>query len=479
MNLPAAFLSSIERLLGPVEAGRLAEALAGTPSTAIRLNARKLTVDAPYERVPWCASGRYLPRRIPFTFDPLFHAGAYYVQEAASMFVEQAVGRYAGEEAVAALDLCAAPGGKSTLLSGCLPRGSLLVANEVIRGRAQVLVENMVKWGDPSVVVTNNDPTDFARLGGFFDVLLADVPCSGEGMFRKEAAAMDEWSPEAVELCRARQRRILADSWDCLRQGGLLIYSTCTFNTEENEGNVRWLCDTLGAEALPLEVPADWHVTGNLLPGESFPVYRFLPHRTKGEGFFMAVLRKAEASPGAMAAEAGGGIRMEKRGGKRGGKDGLSTATRAGGGDAVRSWLRSPDEFVWLQEGGRISAFPQRHSARLQALHASLRILKAGVTVAEAKGRDWLPHHALAMSTALNPEAFPHVPLDYQQAIAYLRKEAPAPAADAPRGIVIVTYKGIPLGFAKNLGNRANNLYPMEWRIRSGYLPSSSPCNFL
>ncbi len=482
MNLPDAFLSSLQQTLGPEEADRLKEALAETPSTAIRLNLQKVRTETSLEPVPWCASGRYLPCRVPFTLDPLFHAGAYYVQEAASMFVEQAVRAYAGGEPVVALDLCAAPGGKSTLLCGCLPQGSLLVANEVIKSRAQVLVENMVKWGESHVVVTNDDPADFTALPACFDVLLADVPCSGEGMFRKEPAAADEWSPETVALCRARQRRIVGDCWDCLKPGGLFIYSTCTFNTEENEGNVRWICDTLGAEVLPLRIPDEWHVTGNLLKEASFPVYRFLPHRTRGEGFFMAALRKKEdAKAGAYRdsslprSEKAGSVGMDNRGGRKAKRGNAATAANASGeSGVVRGWLRDADDFALWQEGGYIHAFPRRHLTRLQALRASLRMLKAGVTVAEMKGRDLLPHHALAVSTILHKDAFPKAALDYRQAVAYLRKEAVTLPDDTPRGIVLVTYREIPLGFIKNLGNRANNLYPMEWRIRSGYLPEGT-----
>lgn len=208
------------------------------------------------------------------------------------MFVEQALKQYMGEEPVVMLDLCAAPGGKSTHIRSLLPDNSLLIANEVIRNRSQILAENLTKWGHPDVVVTNSDPSDFTPLEDFFDVILTDVPCSGEGMFRKDPVAISEWSPENVEICRQRQRRIIADIWPCLKPGGILIYSTCTYNTKENEENIRWIRDEFGAEVLPLDVAEEWNITGNLLQGESFPVYRFLPHKTQGEGFFLAVLRK-------------------------------------------------------------------------------------------------------------------------------------------------------------------------------------------
>ena len=262
---------------------------------SVRMNTAKWEhVPAHRSAVPWSEQGYYLDGRPTFTFDPLFHAGCYYVQEASSMFVEQALRQYVTEPSVM-LDLCAAPGGKSTLCRSVLPEGSLLVANEVMRNRSQVLAENLVKWGHPEVIVTNNDPADFTSLENTFDVMLTDVPCSGEGMFRKDPVAVSEWSLENVDTCWQRQRRILRDIWPCLKPGGLLIYSTCTYNREENEDNVAWIAETLGAEVLPLEVPEEWHITGNLT-GNAFPVYRFLPHRMQGEGLFLAVLNCADST---------------------------------------------------------------------------------------------------------------------------------------------------------------------------------------
>ena len=296
MKLPSSFTDYTRALLGVEEYEKLAAALEGEQPVSIRLNEDKLPESSfslfrsSFRHVPWSTAGYYLDKRLTFTFDPLFHAGCYYVQEASSMFVEQALRRYVGEGPVVMLDLCAAPGGKSTHARSVLPAGSLLVANEVIRNRSQVLAENLTKWGHSGVVVTNNDPADFSSLTDFFDVILTDVPCSGEGMFRKDPVAVSEWSGENVEICWQRQRRIVTDIWPCLKSGGILIYSTCTYNTKENEENIRWIRDEFGAEVLPLEISTDWNITGNLLSGEDFPAYRFLPHRTKGEGFFLAAL---------------------------------------------------------------------------------------------------------------------------------------------------------------------------------------------
>lgn len=489
MELPAAFTEYSYTLLGVEEYERLADALEKGQPISIRLNEDKLTDSSfslfrtSFSPVPWSSTGFYLERRPTFTFDPLFHAGCYYVQEASSMFVEQALKQYLTDQPAIMLDLCAAPGGKSTHARSVLPAGSLLVANEVIRNRSQILAENLTKWGHPGIVVTNNDPADFSALEAFFDVILTDVPCSGEGMFRKDPVAVSEWSPENVDICWQRQRRIISDIWPCLKPGGILIYSTCTYNTQEDEENIRWIRDELSAEVLPLSIPADWNITGNLLAGEDFPVYRFLPHKTRGEGFFLAVLRKPGMSDENTRAEQAlsqgrcfemPGKRSDNPRDKGRKSQGKGTKTPGISKEQLSSlgqWLTAPEKYEWLVDVNRVSAFPREYMSELAALHSSLRMVQAGVEVAELKGKDWIPAHGLAMSRALRPDAFACEDVSYEQAIAYLRKEAVALSEAALRGVVLLTYKQIPLGFVKNIGNRANNLYPQEWRIRSGYLP--------
>ncbi|MDR1003879.1 MAG: RsmB/NOP family class I SAM-dependent RNA methyltransferase [Prevotellaceae bacterium] len=465
MELPKAFIRNIGTLLGETECRRLLEALEAERTCSIRMNPVKsegleAIPDSSLSVVPWCTSGFSLSNRPAFTFDPLLHAGVYYVQEASSMFLEQALKQYVSSP-VTMLDLCAAPGGKSTHARSLLPDGSLLVANEVNRSRAQILAENLTKWGHPDVAVTNNDPADFSRLPAFFDVILTDVPCSGEGMFRKDPVAVQEWSEANVELCRQRQRRIVAAVWQSLKPGGLLIYSTCTYNTEENEENVRWIRDELGADVLSLDVPAEWHVTGNLLAGESFPVYRFLPHKTKGEGFFLAVLQKAGDMEKEELKGVNGGKEKKKKNVGGGGRPGASLSQIAS------DWLLAPDEYELEQINDRLIALPRCHLSALAAIRRSLRVVQAGVAVGEQKGRDLIPAHALAMSRILRRDAFAQAALTYEQAIAYLRREAIVLPAETPRGYVLLTYQDVPLGFVKHIGNRANNLYPPEWRIRS------------
>lgn len=464
MQLPQPFIENIHRLLGAEEGKQLLNALLAEQPVSIRINRQKmenLPSDNILKEVPWCPAGCYLDHRPTFTFDPLFHAGAYYVQEASSMFVAQALKQYVSQP-VLMLDLCAAPGGKSTLARSVLPQGSLLVANEVMRQRSQVLAENLIKWGHPDVVVCNNDPADFSSLEELFDVILTDVPCSGEGMFRKDEVAVSEWSTDNVEICWQRQRRILADIWPALKNGGLLIYSTCTYNTQENEENVRWIADELGAEILPLTIQEEWGITGNLLPDAHFPVYRFLPHKAQGEGLFLAVLRKHGKSVES--------VRFSSKERKGKGKPSQPLFSKEQLAEASR-WIAA-DGYELQPLGNVLTTFPKHWMDELSALrNAPLRILHAGCPIAEAKGRDLLPQHALAMSQLLSADAFPRVEVSYEQAIAYLRKEAIVLSPDAPRGYLLITYQSHPLGFVKNIGNRANNLYPQEWRIRTGHMP--------
>lgn len=350
------------------------------------------------EPVPWCREGYYLPTRPNFTFDPLFHAGCYYVQEAASMFLDEVLRQHfhPSREGLA-LDLCAAPGGKSTLMRSALPEGYVLYSNEPIRQRASILLENVQKWGYADHFVTNLYPKDYRKSKMKFDIILCDVPCSGEGMFRKDEATIREWSPQNVEKCRQLQRDIVSEAWQCLNDGGLFIYSTCTFNTKENEENIRWMISELDARILNVETPDEWHVTGSLLPGFNEPVYRFIPGISRGEGLFMAVMRK----------------RGETNGSER--------------NNNHRNKSVSP----------------------LQPLS--------------------LPQQA---SSPVPQTEFPQVSLSYSQALAYLRREAIVLSPEAPRGLVEVCFMGEPLGLAKNIGSRANNLYPKEWKIKTTHIPN-------
>ena len=390
MQLPEDFLRETRQLLGDDRFNSYMKAFNEEAPVSIRLNPKLSTGVRPQDKVLWCEEGYYLSDRPQFTFDPLFHAGCYYVQEAASMFICHILRQFENKP-VAVLDLCAAPGGKSTALRSVLPEASLLVSNEPIPTRAQILLENITKWGAENCIVTNNYPRDFRKAKTKFDLILCDVPCSGEGMFRKDPATISEWSVQNVGKCWRLQREIVADAWECLNPGGTLIYSTCTFNTKENEENVRWIIDTYDAE--PIDIPTDpsWRITGSLLSGFDAPVYRFIPGITRSEGLFVCALRK-----------------------------------------------RMKSEELRVK------------SSSLFTLNSKLKILQ----------------------TDLPQGDFPCVALSYSDALRYLRGEALVLPAETPRGIVTVTYQGFPLGPVKNIGNRANNLYPKPWRIKTTHLPS-------
>lgn len=468
MTLPEDFITLTRNAVGNDLWRILAQGLDSEAPVSIRLNPWKcraggwLPVDAT-DKVAWCADGYYLGARPNFTFDPLLHAGMYYVQEASSMFLDLVLRRYVAYGPVTMLDMCAAPGGKSTVARAALPAGSLLVSNEPMRTRAQILAENMRKYGHPDVIVTNNYPQDFSRSGLTFDVILTDVPCSGEGMFRKDPAAVGEWSLQNVEKCAKLQREIVTEAWQCLRPGGLLIYSTCTFNTKEDEENVSYICETLGAEVLPVDIDGGWRITGSLLNGFDAPVYRFLPGMTRGEGLFMAVLRKPDS---------GATERRQPKAKKQ--KNGRERGKKQNTARPDTGWLTSPGDYEITENNGTFTAIPKAWKDVYELASRSLRVLSAGIELGEAKGKDIVPAHALALSTAFNASAFPSVELDYRQAISYLRKDVVTLPPDTPRGYAVMTYRGVPLGFMKNIGNRANNLYPAEWKIKSTHIPEGN-----
>ena len=427
-RLPLAFTDYTRSLFGDNLYHTFLKGLGETAPVSIRLNpfklaegTHKVNPELNPHPIPWCKKGYWLDTRPNFTFDPLLHAGAYYVQEASSMFLSHVL-QHLVKQPVMALDLCAAPGGKTTCARASLPIGSFLFSNEPIGKRAQILAENVQKFGHEGVAVTNNYPRDYKKSKLGFDVIIADVPCSGEGMFRKDPQSIEEWSLQNVENCWQLQRSIIADIWDNLKPGGILIYSTCTFNAHEDEENIAWILNEYEAELLSVPTEEAWNITGSLIDnplkdGREFPVYRFIPGKTRGEGIFMAIIRKHGEN---------------------------------------KTFINKTTIDV--------------DKAIVEA-RKRLRILSHGVKEGMQKGKNVIPDHTLALSFSTDKSAYPNVEVDYQTAIAYLRHEAIVLSSDAPRGIVLLTYKGYPIGFAKNLGNRANNLYPQEWRIKSTHIP--------
>lgn len=415
--IPEGFKEMVRGMQG-IDGEALLAALDTPSPVSIKINRRKL-VDCSQQDVagtlgygdlkpvPWCASGFYLPSRPQFTLNPLLHAGVFYVQEAGSMFYESIVQEVAADMPPGlVLDACAAPGGKSTSILNALPDGWTLVSNEFVPTRAAVLRENLLKWGYPDIVVTNSPVSALAKGAPLFSIVAVDAPCSGEGMMRKEPVARSQWSPGLVQQCAALQREILADAVGALLPGGILIYSTCTFNTAEDDDNLQWLVDNFGLEPIQLRCAA-------LVPGQTDNpspnhAVRFMPHITDSEGLFVAALRK----PGELRP------------------------------------VRNP-------------------KAKLSQLLKGCKVLCDGYPEPVMKGKNLIPDPTAALDVTFDANKYPRADVDLTTALDYLRHNAITLPAGSPTGVTVLTYKGFPLGFVKNLGNRANNMYPKEWRIRN------------
>lgn len=448
-ELPPKFIEML-RSLGDDFAGPLLAALTAPPQVSVRDNALKgCAPAADADVVPWCAQGRYLAERPLFAADPAWHQGLYYVQEASSMIYTEAVrrivGKYFDESPLRYLDACAAPGGKTISALEALRSDDFVVANELDRHRANILYENIAKYGASNVAVVRGDASRFGRLEEAFDIVAVDAPCSGEGMMRKEPEAVAQWSEGLVASCAATQRAILSDLWQSLRPGGVLIYSTCTFNRSENEENIAFLADEFDAESVDLGLDC----FEGVLKGIDTPhhCYRFTPGHIRGEGIFIAAVRKP-----------GNGSHAQYKEKKF-----------AACGEFVKSHIADADRFIEVEAGGRIEIRPRIHAAFIDKLASTVTLLRGGLPVAEPKGRDLAPLHELALSADLRPDSFAAFDLDLDAALRFLRGESLSDLPDGlPKGFVTPCYGARPLGFAKNIGRRANNLIPDHMRLRMG-----------
>ncbi|MBS1563293.1 MAG: RNA methyltransferase [Bacteroidetes bacterium] len=451
-QLPTRLLESLATVTGFDERSFVQVHESGQQVTSVRINPAKTQDIAALfpsaKKIPWSSYGYYLPERPSFTFDPLFHAGLYYVQEASGMFVEQALKQSLDlSKPLRVLDLCAAPGGKSTLLQSIISADSLLVSNEVIKSRVHLLEENMVKWGAANTVVVNNDPKDFARLENYFDIIVIDAPCSGSGLFRRDPSAIREWSEGSVQLCQQRQQRILADVWPALKQGGLLVYSTCSYSKEEDEDILDWINETFTAESLRLDITAFPGIVESASEASNAWGYRFFPDKIMGEGFFLGVLRKQDGDDWQ-------GIRLKK--------SGLEKATRAEE-QLIKPWLRSVEDLILFRQKEDVIAMPAAMQADIPVLQSALYLKQAGVLLGQPTAKELIPAHPLAMSGLTGLELV-SVPLNKEEAIRYLRRDELRPDTNY-RGWALVDYAGHHLGWVKVLANRVNNYYPREWRI--------------
>lgn len=448
MSVPQDLLNALQSVKGFQESSFKAVHESGEQVTSIRLHRIKgKIIPEPFleSQVPWCSLGYYLNERPSFTLDPLFHAGAYYVQDASSMFLWQIISQLIPDAAgKKILDLCAAPGGKSTLLASYFTEG-LLVANEVIKSRAAILVENMTKWGNSNIVITNNDPTHFQQLGAYFDALIVDAPCSGSGLFRKDPDSITEWSLDHVQLCSQRQQRILADIIPALKENGILIYATCSYSAEEDEMMADWLVEELQMESLSVSVDRSWGIVETVSEKNKATGYRFYPDQIKGEGFFIAAFRKKNDT------------------GKYGsGKNNVLKQASKNELAQIQQFTPLSEAYKLFKQGEQFRVIEQQWFEDLQQLAGSLYIKKAGVAIGEIKGKDIIPSHELAMSF-LPIDHFNSVSVNKEEALQYLRRQDLM--LETIKGWNLVRFEKLPLGWIKALPNRINNYYPQEWRI--------------
>lgn len=447
---PENFIASLNNAPG-FDAENFTQAHENSPSpTTIRINPYKPAPIYKGAQVPWCAEGIYLEQRPSFTFDPLFHAGCYYVQEASSMFIGHILNyiRQDKDDTIRVLDLCAAPGGKSTSLSSALNNSDLLVANEIIKTRVPILTDNLTKWGPSNIIVTNNDPKEYSRLKSFFDVVVVDAPCSGSGMFRKDPEAMEEWSEANVNLCHQRQERILADIYPAIAEDGYLIYSTCSYSVAENEAVLDWLCNEFDLETIRIPINTEWGIVESQSDQHHAYGYRFYPGKVNGEGLFAACLRKKDNS---------GETPIYRN--KNTPKPDYKSI------DLLKPYIKDADSYYYFKVNDDWLAIDRIHRDDLAVLQQHLYIKKSGIRLGNLAGKDLIPDHELAMSLLFNRAAILQTELTREQAIAYLRRDEIKDLDLSQKGWSLMCFDGQPLGWAKLLPNRVNNYYPKEIRI--------------
>jgi 16S rRNA C967 or C1407 C5-methylase (RsmB/RsmF family)/NOL1/NOP2/fmu family ribosome biogenesis protein len=455
-NFPIDFIENLKTAF-PQEFEKMLSAIQNEVKTSVRLNPKKtfdVTLLPIEKKIDWADNGYFLKTRPSFTNDPLFHAGAYYPQEASSMFLEFVLkSLYANnkKEGVKALDLCAAPGGKSGILVDFFADESFILSNEVIGSRAGILHQNMSKWGRANTHVSNNDPKAFSKIKAFFDLVVIDAPCSGEGLFRKDPKAIQEWSLENVNLCSLRQRRILADVLPALKEDGFIIYSTCTFNNSENIDNLKYFCDEFDLESVSLKNIPDYIFKKQSIGKDKKTIegYHFLPHLVEGEGFFIGILKKKNAENISH--------HPSFKNNKKQHFNKPIKFTLPFDFDNNKYTLEIKNEYV--------VTYLQSHEEDLFYLKKFLNIIKSGLLLGEIKGKDFIPSQEMALSVDFS-EKYPSFEIDFEQAQAYLRKiNFNLNQQDAEKGYYLIKYQNHAIGFIKVIPGRFNNLYPKNARI--------------
>ena len=442
MSFPPGFIANLQHNIGFDKAAFVASHDEVAP-VSIRYNPLKSAKRLSDDPVPWCENACYLAERPLFVYDPLFHAGVYYVQEASSMFLDFILRKLdADKKPLRILDLCAAPGGKSTLIAGAMHEESILFSNEVIKTRAPILRENLTKWGKENVVVLSQDPATFTGMQEYFDIIVVDAPCSGSGLFRKEPAAIAEWSEENVITCSNRQQRILTDILPAIKPGGFLIYATCSYSMEEDEHVVSHFIEQ--GLTNRNDIISSIETQGIISTALG---YRFYPDKIRGEGFFISILQKNNAEE--LAISKGKQLNYQ-----------LASSEER---EIIRPWLKNFDKFIFVKHNNVFFAWTKQLQEALKAA-SGLNILQAGIAIGEIKQGSLIPHHALAMSNIIS-DNIPRIALSKSEALEYLRKNNIELNSSEP-GWHIITYENIALGWVKMIPGRHNNYYPTEWRLR-------------
>ena len=451
VDFPEAFIKNVKKAF-PDQHQEMLAAILKQPKTSIRFNKKKIPPEGhlPIQnKIAWSDAGYFLTERPSFTTDPLFHAGCYYPQEASSMFLDFILKQiYSDNSSKNVLDLCGAPGGKSTLLADFFDDESFILSNEVINSRAGILHQNMTKWGRINTHVSNSDPKVFSKINNFFDLILIDAPCSGEGLFRKDSKAVQEWSLDNVNLCSLRQKRIVSDVLPALKEDGFIIYSTCTFNEDENIKNLEFFCNELDLTPVLLENVPDYvfKKQAKTKKGETIEGYHFLPHLVEGEGFFVGILKKKDSNNSKT---------FQKK----------TKPSKTPHAKIELPFDFDKEKYVLELKNQLVVTHLKTHQQAIHYLKTSINFIKTGLMLGEIKGKDFVPSQELALSIDFKNK-FPSLDLNLEQAISYLKKaDFKLDTKEIKKGFYLVKYLDYPLGFIKVIPGRFNNLYPKNWRI--------------
>ncbi|MFC2113709.1 hypothetical protein ACFLRI_00015 [Bacteroidota bacterium] len=457
INFPKSFIKRMQSHLGN-EFELFIEALSHDPEISLRINPNKNVGQfKDEEKIPWCETGRYLQSRPEFIFDPLIHAGGYYVQEASSMLFANAIDF---SRDLRVLDLCASPGGKSTLLLSKLSKSSILFSNELVNKRADILKENLVKWGATNVIVTSNRPADYNQFYGYFDVVLVDAPCSGEGMFRKNSNAINEWAENKAFVCSIGQKDILDEAIKLLKRNGLLIYSTCTYSEEENEQITQWFYHKFHSILNPvnLEIEPNWGIQEEHVEhfnGKMQSVYKCYPHKIRGEGMFISLFIVNN--------QLHHDITRQRKQQK------LFRVLSGSELNQLSSFVELSEDFTIRKIDEQVYALPVKYLIEAGLAFTKLNTIKSGTFLGSfnKKNGEFIPSHDLAMSSVIRHD-IPFIELDLKNSLYFLKKNELKinDLESLPNGWILARYSGVNLGFLKRTGKRLNNFYPREWAIR-------------